>query len=401
MPKVVITENDKTGSLAPDYLDYTVLVPGVATFTEEYKLYTRLKDFEKDFETIDGNALYAHFCLKIGLPVLYAKVASETAEDIKNCFEHYNDRTLFNIRFVTAGFGLLEAAEDEDAKDITLAMIKLATERGDAFAVCDVRKALEKSSTYIQGFMAGALTDPFPEEIVRKMGEGENAYAYGGLIAPGFKCDESRAIKEDLELPASLGYICAFKNGCKKFPEWYAMAGSQRGVLPFTNVKACAQYGEADIDLLQIRGAAGKSCNLICNIRPFGDIIWGNRTLLPNDENVEIEDEDGEIIGYELKAANFLNVRQLCCKLKKELYRICRKYTFEPNSDVLWSNFSNEITVVLDEMQSGNGIRGYRIEQLPVVKKATLRAKIRIIPIEAVEDFEITVELNDSIEVTE
>jgi hypothetical protein len=49
-------------------------------------------------------------------------------------------------------------------------------------------------------------------------------------------------------------------------------------------------------------------------------------------------------------------------------------------------------------MKADQGIRDYKI--LKVVeanpKRATLKAKIRIIPIEAVEDFDIEVSLEDS-----
>jgi hypothetical protein len=49
-------------------------------------------------------------------------------------------------------------------------------------------------------------------------------------------------------------------------------------------------------------------------------------------------------------------------------------------------------------MKADQGIRDYKIvkvyEENP--KKATLKAKIRIIPIEAVEDFDLEVSLEDS-----
>jgi hypothetical protein len=49
-------------------------------------------------------------------------------------------------------------------------------------------------------------------------------------------------------------------------------------------------------------------------------------------------------------------------------------------------------------MKADQGIRDYKIlkvyEENP--KKATLKAKIRIIPIEAVEDFELSIYLEDS-----
>lgn len=103
----------------------------------------------------------------------------------------------------------------------------------------------------------------------------------------------------------------------------------------------------------------------------------------------------------QLTASSFLNIRQLCCTLKKIVYRASRKYTFEPNSDALWFAFCNAITPTLDKMTNNQGIRGYNIVRVPTNKKALLVARIIISPIEAVEDFDITIELSDSVEIAE
>ena len=55
------------------------------------------------------------------------------------------------------------------------------------------------------------------------------------------------------------------------------------------------------------------------------------------------------------------------------------------------------ITPLLDQMQTSGGINGYQIKKEKSIKKATLKATIRIIPIEAVEDFDITLELADDL----
>jgi hypothetical protein len=103
----------------------------------------------------------------------------------------------------------------------------------------------------------------------------------------------------------------------------------------------------------------------------------------------------------QLTASSFLNIRQLCCDIKKTLYRAARRFTFEPNSDTLWINFKGAITPLLEEMKTNQGIRGYKIVKEATDQKATLKAVVKIIPIEAVEDFDLTVELSDSITVTE
>jgi hypothetical protein len=95
-----------------------------------------------------------------------------------------------------------------------------------------------------------------------------------------------------------------------------------------------------------------------------------------------------------------LNIRQLCTTLKKQLYVSCRKFTFEPNSDLLWIEFCNSIKETLDRMKADQGISDYRLIKVKSTKKALLSAKIKIVPIEAVEDFEIDLYLEDALEST-
>ena len=48
-------------------------------------------------------------------------------------------------------------------------------------------------------------------------------------------------------------------------------------------------------------------------------------------------------------------------------------------------------------MKADQGISGYKISRVATDKKALLVAKIRIVPIEAVEDFDISIYLEDSL----
>jgi hypothetical protein len=83
------------------------------------------------------------------------------------------------------------------------------------------------------------------------------------------------------------------------------------------------------------------------------------------------------------------------------MYEASRKYTFEQNTETLWINFQSYITPLLDRMQSGNGILGYTFVKQKTDAKARLKAKLTIIPVEAVEDFDLHVELADSLNVSE
>lgn len=203
--------------------------------------------------------------------------------------------------------------------------------------------------------------------------------------------------------PAFVDYLLCYAKFTKVTPDWFAISGSTRGVTPLAKFIPLNKYGDADVDLLEPRSAGDNNknnnhigINAICNVRPYGDIIWGNRTMHPLSIPLT---GNGDTI--QLVASDFLNIRSLCCDIKKTLYRAARRYTFDPNSDTLWFNFKSGITPLLEDMKANDGIRDYQILKVPTTKKALLAARIIISPIEAVEDFDLTIELSDSIEVVE
>lgn len=177
-------------------------------------------------------------------------------------------------------------------------------------------------------------------------------------------------------MPASLAYLEAFINGVKDNPTWYATAGRLRGTITGTPIR---DYGEKFAQSLM--NDTGVSVNPITNVYPYGILIWGNRTLNNNSG---------------LVASSFLNIRQLCVDIFKSLYINAKGYMFEQNSDRLWFNFKSNIAKLLDNMKTGEGISGYRIIKLEP-ERAKIKALIRIVPIEAVEKFDLTLELTDSL----
>lgn len=200
-----------------------------------------------------------------------------------------------------------------------------------------------------------------------------------------------------MRFPGSFHYLACFMASLQKgFAEWYAAAGYTRGVSSYVVKNTTVKLGEIAINALEPRYLIQSesvtqpkfACNVIANFRG-SYYLWGNRTAHP------LGDYGNETNG-DLTASSFLNIRQLCSTIKKQLYVSCRRFTFDPNSDVLWINFVNAIKPTLDAMKADQGIRDYKILKEATTQKATLKAKIRIIPIEAVEDFYLTVSLEDS-----
>ena len=403
MPKIEIKEIDNTGVVNAGAILNTVYVPGA--YAEEKvapKLFTTVNALLKDQEAYDTDSLsfkLAKHLLELGLYVLYegafAKDADPTVEEFNDIWSRLTDKTLYDVRFLTTG----QYAMPSDS------MVTCAAKRGDCIALLDhpqdettiteadtqlgITSVVEKVRNYFEqfkdkGYVAGVDTGSF-----------------ASCMTPWFKTTNATLLLdgEDVtHIPASFGYLFAYANAIVTYPEWYAVAGSFRGSIKELD-DVDYDYTSADIEILQARASDGEvdldnindnvgyAINPIALVRPFGYIVWGNRTFKYNDG--------------ELKATSFLNVRNLVSAVKKSLYNAARKYTFEQNSDILWINFQSQVTPLLDRMKSGNGILGYRFTKLKTDKKARLRARLTIVPIEAVEDFQLEVELADSLEVVE
>lgn len=298
------------------------------------------------------------------------------------------DRGEYQIKFLTIGaYPSFEFGEN-GVYNIFNNLIQTAAERGDCIALVDhtfTRNARSLSTASGSGSVYTELSDyvKTPITIVRKGGDSEDGYTYGAMFTPYATYTLTTQNNSQYILPASFGYLIALAASTQSNPNWYAIAGVSRGI-PSGLIGLTQNVTNAIADLYQPRD--GVSINCITNIKPYGYTIWGNRTLKDNSV-------DGD-----LKALSFLNIRMLTSDLKKTLYQACKRYTFENNTDIMWLNFKSQIEPTLAKMLSGNGIASYQIIKLATTKKATIEAVIRLVPIEPVEDWYITIELTDGVE---
>ncbi len=264
--------------------------------------------------------------------------------------------------------------------------------RGDCVALIELDE-----KAYISG-------EGKPEErIIEAINSNSKINADNGkfcaLTVPSvrYKMTIADEYEDNNKLPGAFHYLACFKQSLGLgFAEWYAAAGYTRGVSSYTIDRTSVKLGEIAINALEPRNKVDNpnkvqpnfACNVIAYFRG-SYYLWGNRTAHP------LLPAAG---GGDLTASSFLNIRQLCSTIKKQLYVSCRRFTFDPNSDTLWINFVNAIRPTLETMKADQGIRDYRIMKVYEAnpKKATLKAKIRIIPIEAVEDFDLEIFLEDS-----
>lgn len=283
------------------------------------------------------------------------------------------DKNLYDIRFLTTG--ALKIGLDQ-------AMITCAKNRGDCTALVSFNEA------------DGAFTYNVADikDIVEVIGDGGE---YAAAFTPAFYSKHSSFSdgKVEVLIPSAFAYLFAYARSVKNNPEWFAIAGFERGIVPELS-RLKHYYTSAEINELQNRtfeegeeaaDNVGIAINAIGYIRPAGDIIYGNRTLKNN------EAEKG------LTATSFLNVRNMISTIKKVAYEAANRFTFEQNSETLWVNYKSYIEPTLDRITHSNGAVGYSINRVKLENsKAKMKAEIVIQPIEAVEDIELSIIMTDT-----
>ena len=401
MPKIEIKERDLTTAGGLNGSSNVVYVPGfVKHINSKYAgkikfpyLFNSVSEFKTVFSEENGDfsllgysdvtnnfersQLYALSILQTGLPILFDLVGGVGVETdstaagylermgshISSNLDKLKDRNNYDIKFLTSG-GYYSSTFGGT-------LISIAAARGDCTAIIDHS---EKSVALDMETDSGEIPNS------------ENG-KYGAMFTPWctfqFPKWDSKKNTPLTSMPGSLAYLLAFASSVNaNNANWLAAAGASRGGIPYLKAPLVV-LSEDNVAKYQRTSEknVGVSINPITNINPYGVIVWGNRTLNQNTSG--------------LVASSFLNIRQLCNDIKKTLYIACKSITFEQNSDLLWVKFKSRITPLLDQMQTGDGISGYQISKKKSTKKATLTAVIRIYPIEAVEDFDITLELAD------
>jgi hypothetical protein len=348
-----------------------------------------------------GNQI-AYELLGLGYTVLYKKLDENIADqkvqmlNDQRFWEPLKDKSVFNFRYVMTGGYYAASAMNRICElaafrnDVKLEEAETygnQSGRGDCIALCDIDETIPGKK------ISSNLT---VREIIENMGYAANLITktneYSAIFAP-----KVTYIMDDLEVekwdynktfPASFHYLACAARTFERYNEWYAVAGYNRGVSNYSIANTSVKLGEIAINTLAPRVENSnlniqKSINLILYERG-SYYLWGNRTAYRLDNR-------GIVFHH------FLNIRQLCCSIKKQLYTACRQFTFDPNSDLLWINFVNAIKPTLEAMKADQGIKGYTISRVANDKKALLTARIRIVPIEAVEDFDISIYLEDSL----
>lgn len=344
-----------------------------------------------------GNKI-AYELLKAGYTVFYRVLNStQTALEQLNKADFWaplKDKATYRIRYLTTG-GCYDYSVYKLIADVvnfnnktTLAdadtLLSGSSGRGDCIALFDIDESKLDASYATPKELATAFGDQ-----AKLIEANKNCAIFAPRVVYVENEDEVYGAN-DIALPCSLHFLLCAAKAQENYAEWYAAAGYTRGIANKTIKYTTYNFGDLVINTLAPRepnsyiGDNGKAINLILNERG-SYYLWGNRTAASLDKNG-------------LKFSHFLNIRQLCTTLKQVIWEASRRFTFDPNSDVLWINFVNAIRPTLERMKGDQGIAGYRLSKVETTEKAVLKAIIRIVPIEAVEDFDISIYLEDNVE---
>lgn len=322
---------------------------------------------------------------------------------LERAFDNLADKGEYSIKYITTGgFPIFGYDENRIVKKL-LSILPSPGEtedptmdtRGDTVALIDYNG--DPSLKLIGSQDTDNLYDSvkeFADGVTNKV-----SLSYATMFAPYFYCNVTDSYKLDADsnettdtfiLPGSYCYLRCLAESLKSNPNYYAIAGVARGVIPGA-VKPNYDYRVTGkiADLCQPRNAV--AINAITNIKNFGYTIWGNRTLKDNSIAAALAGgTDG------LTATSFLNVRNMCSDIKKRVYDAAMSLMFENNTTILWVNFKNKITPLLEELMGNYAVEGYQIIQENTDMKAKLKARILIKPTYPVEEFDVTIELTDS-----
>lgn len=346
-----------------------------------------------------GNQI-AYELLGLGYTV-YFKVLSRSVSAVKQLsdykfWEPLKDKATYRIRYLTSGgcynSDVVKAMQNiacvnNTAKIEDVDVYGKEIGRGDVIVLADIDESVPD---IVSADTKEKLLIAFGNEAAKFSGNGGKFTAvFAPRVAYNFGYSKDDVYSNDQLFPASFHYLACAAYAQERYAEWYAVAGYTRGICRKSIKYLTKTFGDVDVNTLCPRvtngyvKANGAAINLIITERG-NYYLWGNRTAEP-------------LTDKGLIFSHFLNIRQLCCTLKQVLYEATRKFTFEPNSDLLWINFVNAIKPTLEAMKADQGISGYKISRVATDKKALLVAKIRIVPIEAIEDFDISIYLEDSL----
>lgn len=435
MPRVNIYLKDNTGA---EYTgsEQVIFIPGTINIKKDQadgnncvyipasklsKAATEYLDLSSSAEDEEKKCLaLIESYLSMNYDVIYCKAA-----DLSNV-DFLLDKDSYNVKFLTAGlFGCIKttftpkADKDSDSKNsITFdfgnlnTLTKIAAKRKDCLVMADIKYDTAKC----KGFKVtgDVLADCFKvacgltkqktqkvnaveEEVIIKVSEAleknltdtvgafEGMTRFASALFPNIitTITTSEGKIENITVPAGYAYLAALAECRKNNQYWLPVANSARGQVPELIGKPDLTVTKYHLDNSIILDSDAITFNGIVKIRPYGNVIWGDRTLLPLDEKG-------------IKASAYLSLMSAVCDISKEAYKASVKYTYESNNEVTWLNYKSGIATLLDQMVSAGILQSYDLNKITTAEYNKIACRITIYPNLPVESFDIYINLENA-----
>lgn len=381
MPKIKIHIEDTTGSQYNGD-EVVVFVPGNAQvklgLDSNNCVYIAANSNIEDYLTKTENDTsyeYTEALISYGFDVVYQSGIADMSA-LKTLFDntYLKDKNAYNIKYLTSGvlgsFTLDTTKKNEADFSITNKMISIAQARTDCVALIDY------------AYTSSTITSQKLYEQIQSITDAEG---FGAMTADWGMYNLN-------PMPGSLFYLIEAGKRIEAEKRWDAVSGVNYGVVASVYSGNCSvNISKYDLDNYMEPTSEGNKCfNGIVQIRPYGYTIWGDRTLKTNTS------------GTGLKAMSFLSLRILVCDICKRVYESSIKTTFESNNDITWMNYKTNISELIDKMVADGKLANYQITKITSDSGSEIKCKIKIVPNEPVEDFDVYVNItNGTTEVTE
>jgi len=234
-----------------------------------------------------------------------------TNADVINGWDEMRKVNKYNVNvLLNGGYATLEVHQ---------AMISVARERGDAWAVLDAPPDVRTP----EALVAYRKTLPYER--------------WGSLYAPEYTI-YSPYTDENVNVPASgaVGAVTAYSDFTKDV--WWAPAGPNRGKVPDA-IGLPVEFEQEDIELMY-----PESVNNIVNQDGIGIAVWGQRTLLQDDSSLWS-----------------VNVHRLLCVLMKSMASYLKYSLFEQNDEITREAITATLNQFLEKVKNRRGLYRYKV----------------------------------------
>lgn len=422
MPSININIKDNTGA---EYIgdEQVVFVPGELSIrdkyrddnnccyipaSDEYKLTATDGYLSTEDITSEGKITEAlvRAYLQLNYDVIYFN--SDPTNWNENSLTFLYDKDSYNVKFLTAGryhpistdfsvtgdnklqldvnyklYNLLTGVAIKRMDCMVLASvgynaeeIKAAELTGDQFADC-IFKSLNPSGSEGEEKVGEVIVAADPVVQTNTLGR-----KFSELLLPNVRIPVGDATAT---VPASYAYLAALSEAMNRDQDWSPIANSARGSVTATPDLKMTKY---HFDKAIIKDIGATSFNGIVEIKPYGNVIWGDRTLLPNSKGVS--------------ASSYISLMLMVCDISKRAYQASVRYTYESNNSVTWLNYKSMITPLLDQMVSSGVLQSYDIKKINANSNNstspynTMICKITVYPNLPVENFDIYINLESA-----